>query len=264
MTEKHFCLDDSPQFKMLELDEVTSTNDFLRGFRPPEERKVTLATAEFQTAGRGAGTNHWDSRRGQNLLFSLLIHPRHIPAEQLFVLSEALSLAIYEAIKDFMPSAPCLYIKWPNDIYCGDHKICGMLIENDLRGTTVENCVMGVGLNVNQTEFSQDIPNPISLAQILGRSIERRFVLERVMEYFLRYYEWTEQGRSAELHAMYLSRLYRKDEKHYFHDEMGDFEGTIIDVEPSGHLIIRDEVGRQRRYAFKEVEYVIEMKNEDS
>ena len=304
MTDTHFCLDDSPQFQMIELDEVTSTNDFLRDYRPVQERRITLVTAEFQTAGRGSGTNRWVSERGKNLVFSLLTHPRHIEANRMFVLSEALALAIRDALEreelrikneeclssraravanfspftlrpspffdersgraDYTLRPSPFTIKWPNDIYCGDKKICGMLIENDLQGGRIERSIMGVGVNVNQTDFGISSPAdgkptyrvpPTSLALIVGHEVERRFVLESVMENFSRYYAWTEQGRGAELHEMYLQHLYRKDEMHRFIDGEGEFRGTITDVEPTGHLIIIDEMGRKRRYAFKEVEY---------
>ena len=256
MTERHFCLDDSPWFRMVELDEVASTNDFLRCYRPVgEERRMTLVTAEFQTTGRGSGSNHWESRRGENLLFSLLIHPRHIPADRMFVLSEMLALAVRDALSSFLsPIAnQPLKIKWPNDIYWGDKKVCGMLIENELRGSVVENCVMGVGINVNQTQFESDAPNPVSLKQIVGEDVERRFVLERVVEYFCRYYE----AESGDVHEKYLGHLYRRGEVHAFRDKEGDFQGTIVDVEPTGNLIILDETGQNRRYGFKEVEYII-------
>ena len=260
MTETHFQLDDSPWFQMIEMDEVTSTNDFLRSYRPVEERRITLVTAEYQTAGRGSGQNHWESERGKNLLFSLLVHPRHISPERVFVLSEVLALSICNALANSQSSIFNVQfrVKWPNDIYYGDNKICGMLIENDLKGQQLENCVMGVGINVNQTTFLSDAKNPISLAQIIGHEVERRFVLEKVMAHFTRYYDWAEQGHFADIHELYLNNLYRKDEKHLFCDEMGEFYGTIIDVEPSGHLIIADALtNEKRRYAFKEVEYVI-------
>lgn len=279
---KHFCLDDSPEFRMVELDEVTSTNDFLRSYRPVgPERRITLVTAEYQTAGRGAGQNHWESQPGQNLLFSLLVHPRHIHPERMFVLSEVMALSIREALQSFISSPSCssslrkrlptspsasFTVKWPNDIYFGDRKLCGMLIENDLQGSQIERCVLGAGININQTEFAFDrtqqdglrrMAEPISLAQIVGHEVERRFVLERVMELFTRYYSWTEQGRQDELHQMYLSQLYRRGELHTFRDKDGTFEGTIVDVEPTGHLIIVDEMGKNRRYAFKEVEHFL-------
>lgn len=274
MTERHFCLDDSPWFRMVELGDVTSTNDFLRSYRPVgPERQITLVTAEYQTAGRGAGTNGWESERGKNLLFSMLVHPRHIPADRMFVLSEILSLSILEGLVpqklNFQFSIFNLpfTIKWPNDIYWGDKKLCGMLIENELQGDRIERCVMGAGININQTEFAFDrtriddsqksvrkVAEPTSLALITGETLERRFVLEQIMENFTRYYEWTEQGREKELHEMYLSHLYRRGEMARFHDEKGDFCGRIVDVEPTGHLIIEDEAGQMRRYGFKEVE----------
>ena len=299
MTEAHYCLDDSPRFRMVELDEVTSTNDFLKHYRPAEERRLTLVTAEYQTAGRGWGTNRWESERGRNLVFSLLVHPRHIAPERIFLMSEVLALAIRASLEGFAPgeaSSECkvqsaklpsnsklrtqnfelaspqakpynselrtqnleLTIKWPNDIYYGDGKICGMLIENDLRGGVVESCIMGVGVNVNQTVFESDAPNPVSLAQVVGHEVERRFVLERIIERFQYYYGLTEQGRGDELHAAFLSRLYRKDEQHSFIDRNGPFEGTIVDVEPTGHLVVEDTAGQRRRYGFKEVQFVIE------
>ena len=158
---KHFCLDDSPEFRMVELGEVTSTNDFLRNYRPVgPERRITLVTAEYQTAGRGAGQNHWESEPGKNLLFSLMVHPRHIRPERIFVLSEVLALSIQAALQcsPIMEgdAAGRCKIKWPNDIYWDDRKLCGMLIENDLQGGQIERCILGAGINVNQTEFAFD------------------------------------------------------------------------------------------------------------
>lgn len=279
MADIHFCLDDSPWFRMVELDEVTSTNDFLRSYRPVGgERRLTLLTAEHQTAGRGAGSNHWESVRGKNLLFSILVHPRHLHPCHIFVLSELLALSVRQALEDFLrmerkdmqsPGEECnnvcppvakegvLTIKWPNDIYYGDRKICGMLIENELQGQQIENSVMGVGINVNQTGFHSNAPIPISLAQILGHEVEKRFVLEKVVENFVHLYDLTEQRETEELHQLYLRHLYRKGEMHPFRDADGPFRGTIVGVAPTGHLKIVDETGTERRYTFKEVEYVI-------
>ena len=181
--DKHFCLDDSPWFRMVELGEVTSTNDFLRGYQPVGgERRITMVTAENQTAGRGAGQNHWESQPGKNLLFSLLVHPRHIPVDRMFVLSEVLALAVRDALNYQLSiiNYP-LKIKWPNDIYYGDRKLCGMLIENELRGNQIERCVMGAGINVNQTEFMFDraqhdglrrMAEPVSMKQIIVFTIK--------------------------------------------------------------------------------------------
>ena len=252
-------LDSSPSFRYIELDETASTNSFLADYRPLQPAELTLVSAEYQTAGRGQTGNSWESAAGQNLLFSLLTHPRHIDSSKVFLLSEALALAVREAL-----GGEGFAVKWPNDIYYGERKVCGMLIENDLRGKVVDRCIMGVGVNVNQTEFTFDrtqhdglrlMAEPVSLAQIVGHPVERRFVLERVVEHFDRYYRWTEEGRTEELHQMYIDHLYRRGEEHRFVDKDGCFRGTIVDVEPTGHLIITDAEGQRRRYAFKEVAF---------
>ncbi len=252
--ERHFCLDDSPWFQMLELDVVDSTNNFLKSYRAPTSRRITLVTAEYQTAGRGSSSNTWESASGQNLLFSLLTHPRMIEATQMFVLSEIIAMAVCDALSDFSAG---FQIKWPNDIYFQNRKITGMLIENELEGKVVNNCIMGVGINVNQTEFLSDAPNPVSLAQILGHQVERRFVLEKVVEYFVRYYGWLESGRTEEIHKRYLTNLYRMREEHEYRDKDGVFRASIQTVEPTGHLVLVDKDGATRKYAFKEVQFLI-------
>ena len=114
-----------------------------------------------------------------------------------------------------------------------------------------------MGININQTTFLSDAPNPISLAQILGEPIERIFIMEAVMEQFSSLYTMVEQGREKELHRQYLERLYRKDALHRYRDDSGTFEAQIVDVEPNGHLLLQDQEGRTRRYAFKAVSFII-------
>ncbi len=259
--ERHYCLDESPTFHMIELDAIDSTNNFLKKYSPLRPCCMTLATAEFQTAGRGADTNTWESEAGSNLLFSLLTYPNAEEAARIFVLSEALALAVRDALGEF---APGFTIKWPNDIYHADSKVAGLLIENDIAGKHIQRSIMGVGLNVNQTEFRSDAPNPVSLAQILGRPVERRFVLERVVEHYAKYYRMVEQGEYAEIHSRYLQHVYRWQETHVFQEParaFGEparrFRATIVDIEPDGHLRLKDEEGRIHRYAFKEVQYII-------
>lgn len=252
--ERHFCLDDSPHFHMIELDAIDSTNNFLKKYRPLRPCRITMATAEFQTSGRGADTNTWESERGANLLFSLLTFPQRTEASKVFSLSETLALSVHRALSDFSSG---FSIKWPNDIYYADYKVAGLLIENDIAGKNIYRSIMGVGINVNQKSFLSDAPNPMSLAQILGEDVERRFVLESVMEHFSQYYRMLEQEEYARIHAHYLQSLYRWKESHLFEDENGAFKASITDVEPDGHLNLCDENGQTRRYAFKEVKYII-------
>ena len=277
--DKHFCLDDSPTFRMIELDEVGSTNNFLRHLDTLGDCRMTLVTAEFQTAGRGADTNRWESAKGENLLLSLRVMPVSLPASRMFALSEAAALAVRDSLDltlsqedGILPPAPCplplaphkggrgVRVKWPNDIYYGDNKVAGILIENDLQGPTIQRSTIGIGINVNQRRFLSDAPNPRSLADIVGHDVERRFVLERFMESFTHYMQQIDGGREEALDAMhehYKKHLYRFDEECEYVDEKGEFRATIVDVELSGHLILKDTEGKRRRYAFKEVRFEI-------
>lgn len=277
--ERHFCLDDLSVFseasalrrpfnarcRMLELDEIDSTNNFLRHLSTPDDYQMTLVTAEYQTAGRGADTNRWESAKGENLLLSLRVKPANLPVSRMFALSETTALAISDVLGAFLPlTSPKggrgVCIKWPNDIYYGDSKVAGILIENDLQGSRVQRSTIGIGINVNQRRFLSDAPNPRSLADIVGHDVERRFVLEQFMERFTHLFGQIEDGRPEALDALhenYKNHLYRFGEEHTYSDKDGTFRATLTDVEPSGHLILRDTNGSLRRYAFKEVKWEI-------
>ena len=262
-------------FRMIELDEVDSTNNFLRHLDTPGDNRMTLVTAEFQTAGRGADTNHWESAKGENLLLSLRVMPSNLPARRMFAISEVAALAVRESLTSPLPAPPlgeCLNpaergsgegvfsIKWPNDIYFGDSKVAGILIENDLQGALVQRSTIGIGININQRHFLSDAPNPRSLADIVGHDVERRFVLEQFMESFTHYMQQIDEGKKDALdtlHEEYKKSLYRRGEEHTYSDKDGTFRATLTDVEPTGHLILQDTEGKQRRYEFKEVKYEI-------
>ena len=208
--------------KIVHLAETDSTNRWLREQGGEENM---LVWTDFQTAGRGCGTNTWESARGQNLLFSLLIHPVAVRPSEQFRISMAISLAIVDALACYTDG---LSIKWPNDIYWHDRKICGILRENRLSGGVIRDCIIGVGLNVNQQQFVSDAPNPVSLRQILGHDVEREEVLRRIVEGF----KINENDGPR-----YRSLLYRRTGFHPYKDADGDFEAELIDVEDDGHLL---------------------------
>ena len=245
--------------KRIALEETNSTNAYAKTLPEDESHELTLVTTEFQTAGRGAGTNTWESERGKNLLFSLVVYPQRLQANQMFALSEVTALAIRDALvaQCSMFNVQCS-IKWPNDIYHADKKIVGMLIENDLRGKWVRRSIIGVGVDVNQTRFLGDAPNPVSLAQILGKEVDRDQVLESILHQFNHYYGMMEREQFAELHNRYMQYLYRKNGMHSYADTTGTFQARIIDVEPTGHLVLECQNGEQRRYDFKEVKFLSE------
>ena len=153
--------------RIIRLDETNSTNNYLRellaGDALPEG---SLVIADFQTAGKGQVGNSWESEARKNLMFSLLLYPDFLPANRQFLISQIASLSVKETLDGYIDSVT---VKWPNDIYWKDRKICGMLIENDLSGQHLYCSVIGIGLNINQEVFRSNAPNPVSLTQITGR-----------------------------------------------------------------------------------------------
>lgn len=251
-----------PEMEVVQLESTASTNNWLRERRTEAARRTMLVTADYQTAGRGSGTNRWESEGGKNLIFSLQVCPSALQANRMFALSEAMSLGVCMGLEQYlstlMPAAGNAFrIKWPNDVYYANGKICGMLIENDLKGKQVECSVMGVGINVNQSRFLSDAPNPTSLSIIAGQEMPRIGVLESVLKCFRSCLQMVEQGDFAALHALYLSRVYRWHEWHQFIDQSGTFTGMIKDIQPDGHLVITDSEGKERKYAFGEIKYII-------
>lgn len=236
-------------WKIIHIDETDSTNRWLSeklGDSAFSQTPVAVCT-DYQTAGRGCGTNHWESERGQNLLFSMLIHPSNVPASRQFHISMAISMAICEALGEYIGD---LSIKWPNDIYWRNGKICGILIEHTLQGSAIKDSIIGVGLNVNQRTFHSDAPNPVSVWQICECDTDREQLLHGILKAFDRLL-----GR--DIRRQYLSMLYRRQGFHPYTDCNGVFMAELVDVEDSGLLVLRDDNGKERRYAFKEVQFVI-------
>ena len=239
-------------FKVIHIDETDSTNRWLRDYALSQPEGDYVVVSEYQTAGRGCGTNSWESERGKNLTFSLLIHPTEITADCQFRISEAVSLALCETLDGYVTDRQ-VSVKWPNDIYVGDCKICGMLIENRLRGRLMTDSIIGIGLNVNQREFFSDAPNPVSLVQLLGHEV----ALEPLLQAFLQTLEPMLQMDPETLGKAYRERLYRREGEHEYRDGKGLFRAKLLNVLDDGRLVLLDTEGTARIYAFKEVQFVI-------
>lgn len=254
---------DWPEIEIYILNNTDSTNNWLHKRRESLKGKDVIALTDFQTAGRGSGSNHWESETGKNLIFSLQVCPNALLPNRVFFLSEVMSLAVCMGLEQYVQYVgkskdnKRFRIKWPNDIYYADGKVCGMLIENNIQSRRVDNSVMGVGINVNQTVFLSDAPNPLSLALILGMNSSRLSVLRYVLACFRDCYAMLEQEQYETLHALYLSKIYRFGEWHNYKDSEGILEGAITNIKPDGHLIIRDRDGKERAYAFGEIKYMI-------
>ena len=149
-------------------------------------------------------------------------------------------------------------IKWTNDIYVGDSKLVGILMEHKLQGAVIGRTIAGIGLNVNQTEFDPELPNPTSMRLIAGREFDRKEVLERIAHHLKSRYEMLRRGEIKQLHLDYHQRLYRLGEEHTYALPDGTrFRGVIEGVEPQGALKITTPQGEAYKFLFKEVEFVL-------
>lgn len=239
--------------KILRLQETDSTNCYLKNYIPEEGEEMTVAVADYQTAGKGQGAHTWESEKGKNLLFSILVYPHWVPVRRQFILSEAGALAIKEALDSY---AYGFSLKWPNDVYWNDKKISGTLIETTVDSRGIKRCVFGVGVNINQMEFHSDAPNPVSLAQIVGYEVDREEVLQKIIKAFGRYYELLRRVDYQNVSGIYHLSLYRRKDYHWYEDADGKFEGAFVEVEDDGHLVLHDKKGVIRSYALGEIKFV--------
>lgn len=240
---------------VMRLKEVDSTNNYLKNLildRSPEEGSLVIA--DFQTAGRGQMGNGWFSDSGKNLLLSMVVYPEMLPANEQFIISRIASLAVKNCLDQFVDD---IRIKWPNDIYWRDKKIGGILIENSVQGRYIKNSVIGLGLNINQQNFPEDLPNPVSLKEITGIDSDIDNIADIfVREFFMLYREF-QQGKISQIEDEYLLDLYRINDYYWYRDENGSFKAKIEGVMPSGHLILKTmDEGELRYYAFKEVSFI--------
>lgn len=248
------CPENEP-FIDIHLKETQSTSLYLRELAGKEEvRDFTLVRADYQTAGRGQRGNSWEAEDGKNLLFSFLVHPSFLLAKKQFLLSQITSLSIKEELDNY---AGGFSIKWPNDIYWNNKKICGMLIENNLSGMHITQSIAGIGVNINQEQFTSAAPNPVSLKQITGKEYDKEEILKNILNRYHLYYADLEAGNTDNITKKYGDALFRKEGMHQFIDANGKFNAEIVGVEPDGLLILKDETNTERRFIFKEVQYVI-------
>lgn len=240
--------------KPILLDEADSTNTYLAGRCEREALpELTCIYTAYQSAGRGQRENFWESEAGANLLFSFVVFPTFLEARRQFLLSQITALALLEVLSQY---AEGITIKWPNDIYWNDKKLCGTLIENDLTGIHISRSISGTGVNLNQMKFTSDAPNPVSLRQITGQTYDQQEILAQLMERITLYYGLLKENDTETITSRYKANLYRKEGFYPYRDADGEFRARICDIEPTGKLILEDEAGRQRGYMFKEVEFI--------
>ena len=208
-----------------------------------------------QSAGRGQLKNTWESEPGKNLTFSMVLFPDFLEIRRQFMLSKVVVLGIYTALNKYVDQ---LKVKWPNDIYVGNRKLGGILIENSIMNGLIKSSVVGIGLNVNQTVFRSDAPNPVSLQLLTNQHFNCEVVLAEILSGINSYYELLRQEEHDKIDRDYVSALYRLNEKHVFRAQGEDFTGKIVGVNEIGQLQIRKEDDEILEFHFKEVEFHIE------
>ncbi|MCI1719483.1 MAG: biotin--[acetyl-CoA-carboxylase] ligase [Bacteroidales bacterium] len=264
------------EIKWFETTDSTN-NRALEGAEKAPDR-FTWAS-DFQTAGRGQRGNKWTSKAGDNIMFSTIFKPGFISAQEQFAISQICTLGLLNYLKTKGINAK---IKWPNDIYVGDKKICGMLIENAITGDKLSQSICGIGLNVNQRAFPENIPNPTSMALILesGKTgkepicfnthDELPLLLQEIFKEYERVRkEHVSRKNFSKLTERYLSALYRIGEFHKYIDMTGEeekhvgnkkgkvIEAKIVGIDENSCLVLENKKGERKTFAFKEISYII-------
>jgi BirA family biotin operon repressor/biotin-[acetyl-CoA-carboxylase] ligase len=241
---------------LVTIKQVDSTNSFLKNLlsnsTPVPEGTVIMA--EEQYAGRGQQQNTWHSEPGKNLTFSLLLKPHFLAPNQQFDLNRAASLGVYDALYPLLGNK--LKIKWPNDIYYGDQKLGGMLIENTIQGDRLKDSVVGIGLNINQENFPEGASNATSVKQILQKDYELTLILSEICKNTEAWYLKLRAGQTEVVRNAYLSRLYWLNEERSFESDNKIFNGIVKNVLPEGLLVIEDTNGRQLEFNLKELKFL--------
>ena len=230
-----------------------STNNYaaaqLLTKRPPEG---TVFITDSQIDGRGQHSNKWESEPYKNLTFSILLYPKFLEIIKQFEISKAISLGVTDYLKELTDQVS---IKWPNDIYIGNRKVAGILIENSVCGNKISSCIVGIGLNINQLVFTGDAPNPVSMIQITGQVYDLDEALSNLCLKIDARYQQLLNGKFSQIDEDYIEGLFRRDIWLPYADETGDFEGRILGVDQIGQLKIETRSGIVRKYQFKEVAF---------
>lgn len=236
-------------------EQIDSTNAFLQKQQSECDIRNWVVSADMQTAGKGMGSNSWESKVGKNLTFSLALDVSFLPAEKQFLLSEAVPLGIVEVLDKLLPVEK-LSIKWPNDIYYGNRKLAGILINSTIKANMMDISIIGIGLNVNQMQFQNWPTHPVSLKLITGKDFELQPLLEQLAEHIIIKVEQLKSNPTT-IEQYYLKRLFR-------YRTWADYEvdGKVLrllmtGIDPFGRLQLVDEQQTLYTFDIKEIKFVL-------
>jgi len=240
--------------------QTNSTNTYLK--EHPQENEVYTG---YQTAGRGQAGNGWESEQGKNVLMSVRLRPKNVHIVEQWNISMQVSMILWQVVAKYVTDEQQLTIKWPNDLYYGDKKLAGVLIENTLCGQNIDECIVGIGLNVNQTQWTGNAPNPISIKVITGKenNIEEiaRDLIDQLHNINI---------TSTSCVKMYMQHLYRRMGWYWWEEREVDihptmngqrsnasFEAEIVEITKQGELVLRKRNNEITKYHFKQIKYII-------
>jgi BirA family transcriptional regulator, biotin operon repressor / biotin---[acetyl-CoA-carboxylase] ligase len=237
---------------LVDLPECDSTNTYAANLTAkdnPPEGTVVITSRQF--LGRGQRGNTWETQAGTNLTFSIILYPRFLEPANHFTLSQAVSLALWDFLTGL--GVADVAIKWPNDIMVDEKKICGILIENQVRGQLFSQSIVGIGLNVNQVDFT--VPLATSVRLVTGKPHDLNWVLAELLKQIEVRYMQAKQ-HPARLGREYLDYLFWKGEPHQFQSNGNTFSGVIEGVDKSGRLRVRQDDSQLSTFAAREIIYV--------
>lgn len=242
----------------IELFTIDSTNNYaMARVHEGLASHGTVYITEHQTAGKGQRNRQWATNPGENITMSCVLQPAGPNCGRPFLLSAAVALACRDFFNDYTRGD--VFIKWPNDIYWRDRKAAGILIENVYRGGEWQFAIAGIGMNLNQSSFPADLPNPVSLKQITGREYERVAMAKELCSYLdHRYRQFLDDG--DQLMEEYNEHLYKRGEVVRFKKDNVVFQAMVMGVSVMGELIVKDVM--EKRFGFGEVEWVSQIKTQ--
>lgn len=234
--------------------ECHSTNTLLLELKQKTNQpEGTIVITHAQTSGRGQRGNGWEAEPGMNLTFSLLLKPHFMLAKQQFDLTMAVSLGVFDFLSERIPTR--VKIKWPNDLLVNEKKIAGILIENGLVGEQIQQSIVGIGLNINQSVFS--IATATSLKLETGLDFVNTDELNALLQKLETRYLQLRAGKRAELRAAYLKNLYRIGEERPFVAKGQQIQGRIEGVDENGRLKVHSD-GIDQFFGLKEISFAYE------
>jgi BirA family biotin operon repressor/biotin-[acetyl-CoA-carboxylase] ligase len=238
---------------LIKLDITDSTNEYSKKLiKENDVEEGTVILADFQTKGKGQKDGYWESEKGKNLTFSIILYPNFLDIQKQFYLSMSISIGIVDFLSRLSVKSK---IKWPNDIYIKDRKVAGILIENSIKRNIIASSIIGIGINVNQRKFKSHAPNPTSINLELNKTFDIKNTYKLLISCLNKWIKLLYSSHYKKIKYRYKKNLFLRNKKTRFSDIKGKFEGRIIDVEESGILLIKTDSKSVRKYNFKEVTF---------